>query len=80
MKVWSSSIALRNASDFFPASRFTARTSILDGVVEFKKVPHRQGHDHDENGRHDEQDRDGMDIADDQQKFLFQGVQQLYHA
>ena len=37
-----------------------------DGPMEFKKVPHRQGHDHDENCGHDEEDGYGMDIPDDQ--------------
>jgi hypothetical protein len=34
--------------------------------MEFKKVPHRQGHDHDENGGHDKEDGYGMDIPGDQ--------------
>ena len=52
----------------------------IDRIMEFKQIPHRQGHDHDENGRHDKEDRHGMDVPDDQQEFLFQGIAYLNHS
>jgi hypothetical protein len=38
----------------------------MDGAVHFEQIPHGKGHDENEDGGHDEQDRHGVDVPENQ--------------